>query len=174
MKYPFEATQDVSANCHRDSGERQLDWLFCNPQDTEARGGSQHSKQISSSETGHWRSPDEMSKGFNVNRWKYVNRITAHNQSVSTCGDRAISCGHADHYLTAVWYSEGNPRELHVGWLQRAGKQRRNKKKGSVGGSFSSTSPLNINSARFLQTCRCLWVFFPSRTRKVMLSKKSV
>lgn len=28
------------------------------------------------------------------------------------------------------------------------------------GGSFSPTSPLNINSASFLQTRRCLWVFF--------------
>lgn len=64
-----------------------------------------------------------------------------HNQSVSTCSDRAISSGHAGHYLTLFWCSEGNLREARAWlWLTlEEGKSRST-------GAFSSTSPQNVNS----------------------------
>lgn len=63
------------------------------------------------------------------------------NQSVSTCSDRAISSEHAGHYLTLLWYSEGNLREARARlWLTPEEGKCKSKR------AFSSTSPLNINS----------------------------
>lgn len=85
--------------------------------------------------------PDEMLKDLNVNKHKNVNTKVPHNQSVSTCSDRAIISGHADHYLTAFWCLESNLREARPWlWLTIEEGKRRSKR------AFSFTSPQNVNS----------------------------
>lgn len=97
---------------------------------------------------------DEMSKGSKCKRVQQCKHKVPHNQSVSTCSDRAISSGHAGHYLTVFWCSEGNLREARawLGWF-------RGRKEQEQRGIF-----LYLTSERkqwnSLQTYRCLQVFF--------------
>lgn len=80
-------------------------------------------------------------KGSKCKRVQQCKHKVPHNQSVSTCSDRAISSGHAGHYLTVFWCSEGNLREARARlWL--TSEEGKNGSKGA----FSSTSPQNINS----------------------------
>lgn len=108
-----------------------------------------------------------MSKDLNVNKRKNVNTKVPHNQSVSTCSDRAIISGHADHYLTAFWCLESNLREARPWlWLTIEEGKHRSKR------AFSFTSPQNVNSptacrpaGAFESSCpRSLWKWTQRRS----------
>lgn len=104
--------------------------------------------------------PDEMSKDLNVNKCKNVNTKVPHNQSVSTCSDRAIISGHADHYLTAFWCLESNLREARPWlWLTVEEGKRRSKR------AFSFTSPQNVNSATACRPTGAFESFCPEQGR---------
>lgn len=99
---------------------RVVDWLLCNPK---AYCRSHSSKQIRVLLL-----PNEMSKGLNVN-WCNSCKHKVHIISVSTCSDRAISSGHAGHYFTVLWCSEGNLREAR-GWLWLTLEEGKSRSKG--------------------------------------------
>lgn len=136
-----------------------VDWLLCNAKDTEAYSRSYSSKQIGvlkrDTPIAWWNV-----KGSKCKQAQKCKHKVPHNQSVSTCSDRAISSGHADHYLTAFWCSEGNLREARARlWLTVEEGKSRSKR------AFSSTSPQNVNSATVCRPAGAFESFCPEQGR---------
>ncbi len=101
-----------------------------------------------------------MKKGSKFKRVQQCKHKVPHNQSVSTCSDRAISSEHAGHYLTVFWCSEGNLSEARAWlWLTlEEGKSRST-------GAFSSTSPQNVNSETVCRPTGASESFCPEQGR---------
>lgn len=110
-----------------------VDWLLCKGH----RGLQQVSTVLKRDAPVAWWNV----KGSKCKRVQQCKHEVPHNQSVSTCSDRAISSGHVGHYLTVFWCSEGNLREARARlWpTLEEGKSRSE-------GAFSSTSPQSVNT----------------------------